>query len=125
MKKRLTKKNIAKIQLWLGVALLIFTIISSIFIVKEMYIGTLETGLIGVTGTWSDVINDYYEIEGIDPFDAPQISHPEIAGFVVNNITLQGMIVKTTVIIFLATALILVILAIMLILQGSSNLAKK
>ncbi|HLC90475.1 MAG TPA: hypothetical protein VJI15_01790 [Candidatus Nanoarchaeia archaeon] len=109
----LKKRSIAKIQLWAGLILFFLTIASSIFIVKEFYIGKLVQGVTSTTSTWGEI--------------AQQINGTEIGlmGLVVSNVILQGEIMGATGYIFIACSIILVILSLMLILQGLYNLSKK
>ncbi|MBU1876162.1 MAG: hypothetical protein KKA58_03535 [Nanoarchaeota archaeon] len=71
------RKTIGKIQNAIAVFLFIATIISSIFIIKYVYLGSLMTAVEGTTSTWADVANnlDQNSQEGIF-----------ITGFVVENL---------------------------------------
>ena len=112
----LTKKQIGKIQLTLGIVLFLATIIGSIFIVKDVYIDGLVTGVTGVTSTWGDVSKE---------LNNTGAENSLIMGLIVENITLQGQITRMTTFLFAAIAFISIVLSIILILQGLTNLAKK
>lgn len=108
-----TKEKIGKIQFYLGILLLLVTIIGSIFIIKNVYIGALVTGVEGTMATWGEVSQ---EING---------TLIGVSGHVVSNVILQGQIVETTVFLYGASALILIVLSIILILQGLANQSKR
>jgi len=109
----LNQRQIGKIQLILGIILLIGTILSSILIIINVYIGAIILGVSSVTRTWTYV--------------SQEINTTAIGmeGQLVSNVILQGQIIKTTMYLFGICSLILVVLSIILILQGLTNLAKK
>ena len=108
----INKKQIGRIQIIIAVVLFIATIISSIFIIKNVYIGVWNTGVSDITDTWGKVSQ---EING---------TSIGLAGQVVANVVLQGQIVKTTMYLFGACDVILLILSIILFLQGLTNITK-
>ncbi|MFH1275763.1 MAG: hypothetical protein ABIH82_01495 [Candidatus Woesearchaeota archaeon] len=107
------KRTIAKIQFIFGIVLLLATIVSSIFIVKDFYLGRFANGVEGVTEEWGHVNQ--------------QINGTTIgfSGLIVNNVILQGEIVAFTGMNFMASGVILIVLSIISILQGLYNLSKK
>lgn len=113
LKQMLTKKQIGKIQLMLGIIFFIATIISSIGIIKEVYIGTLIKGVSSTTVAWSEVEQE---------INATAIG---IKGLVTSNVIFQAEIIKTTMWLFGWISVALLVLSIILILQGLSNLTTK
>lgn len=109
----LTKKQVGKIQLVLGIIFFIATIISSVLIIKNIYIGTLITGTGGTTAVWTKVSQE---------INATSIG---VEGLVVSNVILEAQIFKTTVYLFGWISVVLLVLSIMLILQGLSNFTTK
>ena len=109
----ITKEKIGKIQFYVGILLLLVTIIGSIFIIKNAYIGNFVKGVRSTTDAWEEVNN---EING---------TNIGIMGHVRSYVILQGQIFATTSILFITSVLILIILSIMMILQGLANQLKK
>jgi len=106
-------KKIGKIQIWIGCILLLVTIVSSILIIKNMYIGGLIGGVETITKTWGEVVRETNStIIGIE-------------GHVVSTLITESMIFRTTIFIFGACALILIVLSIILITQGLVNINRK
>ncbi|GEM_PF-2051625 len=114
----LTKKQIGKIQLTLGIFLFIATIISSVLIIKYIYLGSLVRSVSGVTGT---LIEASKELNATSTGIIKGLITPEVVSFM----TIISLVVITTMFIFGICALILLTLSIILILQGLSNLAIK
>jgi len=108
-----TKQKIGKIQFYIGIILLLITIIGSFFIVKNVYFGTLINGVLKATAAWGDVGR---EING---------TSIGIIGHVISNNILQSQIIKTSLALFGACVLILITLSVMMILQGLANQSKK
>ncbi|MEK6938702.1 MAG: hypothetical protein AABX04_06680 [Nanoarchaeota archaeon] len=109
----LNRKQIGKIQLIFGIVLFVATMILSVWIIKEVYIGALITGVSSTTATWGKVSQE---------INTTSIG---INGLLVSNLVLQGQIVRTTTYLFGWVSVVLLVLSIILILQGLSNLATK
>jgi hypothetical protein len=109
----ITKEKIGKVQFYLGILIFVITIISSIFIVKNVYIGSLIMGVESTTTTWSEVSQE---------INVTQIG---MQGHLVSNIMLQGQIIKTTMYLYGICALLLIVLSVILVLQGLANQSKK
>ena len=106
-------KTIAKIQLRIGILLLIVAVIGGVWVIQNIYIeGTLLRGDAGITSQWTKVSQET---------DGTSIG---IAGHVVSDIILLASIVKTTMYLFGACAFIVAVLGVMLILEGLANLKK-
>ena len=110
-----TKQKIGKIQFYLGIAMLVITIIGSIVVVKS-FLGSFVDGVSGETGTWGEVSNKLGEGSAEGTL---------IEGMVVSELITQGLVVKAAGFIFGACTLILLIMSVMLILQGLANQSKK
>jgi len=109
----MTRKKIGKIQFWVGILLFLVMMISSVFIIKNVYIGSLVAGVEQTVATWSEVIEENEEtVEGLN-------------GQIVANVVLQGQIIKTTMFLYGLGVLIVVVLSVMLVLQGLANQSKK
>ncbi len=109
----ITKEKIGKIQFYLGILLLLVTIVGSIFIIKNVYIGNLVKGVGKSTDAWTEVTK---EING---------TNIGIMGHISSNIALQGTLFANTAILFITCVLILITLSMMMILQGLANQSKK
>lgn len=109
----INKKKIGKIQFYIGLILLLATIIGSIFIVNNIYIGTLVAGVEEVSTTWGEVGQEMNgTLIGID-------------SQVISNVVLQVQILKTTLSLYGVCALILIVLSLMMMLQGLANQSRK
>jgi len=106
----ITKRTIGKVQVVIGIILFVTVLISSFFIIKNVYLGSLILDVEGITGTWGQVER---EING---------TTIGVVGHVISNVLLQSQIVKTTATLFGASALILLVLSIIIFLQGLSKL---
>jgi len=109
----ITKKKIGKIQIALGLILFCIVVVSSIFIIKEVYIGGLIVGVTGIAKGWADVAN---QING---------TTIGLTGHVVSDVIHQSQIIKANGYVFLMCAFTLVVLSMILFLQGLANIAKK
>lgn len=109
------RKKIGKIQFYLGIALLVITIIGSIVVIKSS-LGSFVDGVSSETGTWGEVSNKLGEGSAEGTL---------IEGMVVSELITQGLVVKTAGFMFGTSALILLVLSVMLILQGLANQSKK
>jgi len=110
-----TKQKIGKIQFYLGIVLLVVTIIGSVFVFKGV-LNSFVDGVSSETGTWGEVGNKLGE-------GTPE--NEMITGIIVSDLITQGLIVKASGFIFGACTLILLIMSVMLILQGLANQSKK
>jgi len=106
-------KKIGKIQVWIGCILLFATIVSSILIVKNIYIDTLVKGVATTAEEWGDSVK--------------QINGTSIgaSAHVVSFVVTEATIFKMTLSVFITCALIVAILSIILITQGLVNLNRK
>lgn len=107
-----TKEKIGKIQFYSGLLLFLITIIGSIFIIKNVYLGALTTGVYGINGVWQEVDQ---EING---------TLIGLSGHVVSDLILQTQIIRTAVYLYGVSALILIVQSVILILQGLANQSK-
>ena len=107
------KKTIGKIQLILGIILLLSAIIGSIFVTKYFYTN-LEDGVQGIAESWS---KDFTRLN-ITSDDHPMSQ-------LVGNIFVQSRLFRYGTIIFFTNVAIIVILSLILMLQGLYNLSKK
>lgn len=106
-------KKIGKIQFYFGIILLISVIVGSIFIVKEIYIGTLMTSIESATSVWSQFAQE------------TNSSSTEITSHLIPFLMSQASIFRMTLCLYGLGALILIVLSIMLILQGLANQSRK
>lgn len=97
------KEDIAKIQLYLGVLLLIVTLIGSFCIFRNVYLGKLVDGVHSTSANWEEV----QDTTGVD-----------VSGDLSSDLITFGMITWNNMFAFGAIALVLVIQSVMLILQG-------
>jgi len=104
-------KTIGKIQIIIGIILLVATIIWSIGIIQYDYLTIQKNNVNTITETWKDVAN---MTNGTDW---------SIMGHVIDAVTTQSTITHATIYLFGLCSAILLILAIMFILQGLVNLS--
>ena len=111
------RKNIAKIQIYFGIFLLIITLLGTIFIVK----GTLEV----YTKNVQNEANSWTESTTQLGIESNQSGLVHLApAMLSSNLLTQGLILRTLAILFSTGVLILLVLGITLILQGLSNREK-
>ncbi|MBT4935353.1 hypothetical protein HOL21_04320 [Candidatus Woesearchaeota archaeon] len=110
-----TKQKIGKVQFYLGIILLIITIIGSIVLFKSM-LSSYVDGVSSETTTWTDASKILGE-------GSPE--NEMIVGILLSDVITQGLIVRSFGYIFGASALILLIMSVMLILQGLANQSKR
>ncbi len=108
------RRSIGQIQLYLGIFLLVVTILGTIFIVKD----TLQvfTNLVqNETKSWSEATAKL----GADSNQSGLI--PLVPAMLSSNLLTQGLILRTLAILFASAVSILLVLGITLILKGLSN----
>ncbi len=105
--------KIGKIQIWIGCILLLITIISSVTIIKNIYLDNLIHNVQIIRSSWKDVS---------EKTNGTSIG---VAGHVIGDVIIEATIVKTTGFIFIANILILIVLSIILIMQGLININEK
>ncbi|MBT4604112.1 hypothetical protein HOC01_00595 [archaeon] len=110
-----TKQKIGKIQFYLGIILLVVTIIGSVVIFKGV-LNSFADGVSSETSTWGEVSDKLGE-------GSPE--NEMISGIIVGDLVTQGLVVKASGFIFGTCTLILLIMSVMLILQGLTNQSKK
>jgi len=109
-------QKIGKIQITIGIILLLVAVIGSVFIVKETYLQTLVDGTVGMVNTWGDVSEGLRELN-----ETSMIT----VGHVTSDLIIEESVVKTTGAVFIACTLILIALSAILILQGLANLNRR
>jgi len=110
MVKRVT---VWKIQLYVGLSLLVITLISSYFVIQEVYVKSLVIGMTRSTAVWDQVSHE-----------VDNTSSLALTGHIVSNTVLQGQIIITTMYLFGACTIILVGLSLNFIFQGLALQAK-
>ena len=104
------RKKLSNICIYLGIFLLLVTIIGS-FIIMRNVLSLFVKSVSDETALWGNIDNQLAK------------SSPErelISGMFQNNLVTQGLVVKTTEYLFGVGALILIVLSALLILQGLS-----
>ncbi|MBW3015614.1 hypothetical protein KY330_04270 [Candidatus Woesearchaeota archaeon] len=94
-------KRLAKVQVYVGLFLLLATLIAGVWVIREVYIGALTEGVHYITETWAEIGED-----------------TSAAGHVINAIVLEGTIVRASLPLFVVGELILIALAMLMIFQG-------
>ncbi|HIH42266.1 TPA: hypothetical protein HA246_01340 [Candidatus Woesearchaeota archaeon] len=106
-------KNIGKIQLVIGIIILLSSVIGSYLIFKNFYVETLTGNTKALTDTWTGEIKDRPD------------NDIGVTGHVATSIILNGLILKTNFVVFVVGIIILVVLSLTLILQGLVNIYKE
>ncbi|MEK6867770.1 MAG: hypothetical protein AABX98_03015 [Nanoarchaeota archaeon] len=115
--KQLTKQQIGKIQLIVGIFLLFAIIIGTpLILFKTFYVSILWNGSFGITEKWGEI--DDGEWTG----SATQLDR---AAHVQSFMVLLGTAYHSAIILFTLGAVILLILSIFFILQGYANMSSK
>ncbi len=111
------RKNIAKIQIYFSIFLILITILGTIFIVKD----TLEVftkNIQNEANSWTESTTKL----GIEGNQSGLISL--VPAMLSSNLLTQGLILRTLAILFFTGVSILLVLGITVLLQGLSNREK-
>ncbi len=106
------EKTIGKIQVCVGIIILLTTIVCSIFIINNYYLGPAKEG--------DEVLLSVFNVST----SSGTISH-EVAKELLPPIMIRGMVLKTAIYNFIASAAIIAVLSIIIILQGLANMSRK
>jgi hypothetical protein len=107
------RETVGKIQIGVGCALLLITIVGSMLVINYGFMTDLVKGISSISQSWSGVRN---QING---------TSIGLQGHLVSYVVLDSTIVKSAEYIFLAEILILIALSAILILQGLANISKR
>ncbi|MBS3158368.1 hypothetical protein J4206_03700 [Candidatus Woesearchaeota archaeon] len=105
--------KIGKLQLVIGIIILLSSIIGGYLIVKNFYYDTQIYNAKALTDIWANEIKDHPG------------SNIGVTGHVATSLILEGSILKTNFVVFVIGIIILIVLSIILILQGLVNIYKE
>lgn len=111
----MTKSKIGTIQFYLGIVLLVVTIVGCIVAMENVF-DSFVNAVGDETETWGEISEKV--VEGSAESEL-------ITGILVGDLITQGLVVRVAGVVFAACVLILLMLSVMLILQGLANRAKK
>lgn len=106
-------KTIGRIQLVFGIALLAVLTAGFIIGFRHFLISPMVSGAETVMSTWADVSG------------AANATEIGVTGHLVSSLTMMGLVVKASTAVFISTAVILLALSVMFILQGLANISRK
>jgi hypothetical protein len=115
---KLTKNNIAKVQVGLGLVLILIAVIGGIHVIDKVFWTDLENSAFGLTELWGEAQTEKL---GEDPEDYDK----EIAAHVVTGLQSVVAPIKVGMYLFVLGTVILAAIGAVLILDGMKTLAKK